>query len=282
MPEQQTKSLEAVIRMPGEVANCFAHLTSLVQEGKLRVESDQAILETTHVDPANVGMGQIKLSLDPDLGVEAVDLPGRDMVTGISLEWLRGRIKWARKAPSGGDPVELRLQDYEGTEGTPKNQITIEREVIRQSTQAAIDPDSIRKEPDPPGLDLPCQTDRIEAKTFVRAIEAIKDGGGSHVRISGDARGDKLAGDLVLTSELDTGDEEVRIPECLPQGDWDQDVSSLFSTDYLTDIAGGIKRASPDKVWLIYGEEFPVEIKVDAPEFGVEAKFLVAPRIQDA
>lgn len=284
MPEIETPQEavgEARIRMPGEVANCFAHLTKLVDEAKIRVDKETLTLETTHVEPANVAMAQLRMSLDTDLGVDEVTLPESDLVTGINLAWLRGRVKWARKAPSGGDPVTLILRDRDA-EVTAKNTIIVEREVTRESSRAALNPDSIRKEPDLP--DIPnmqvCHTDPIDGVTFYRAVQAIHQAGHDHCSMQGRAQDGKVTGDLVVTSEGDVEDEEVRIEGVLQQGEWDAEASSLYSTDYLWDIAQAIKKSRVGRCWLDYGAECPISIHYQSEQWGIEGQFMLAPRIR--
>lgn len=260
----------AYVAMPGQVANSLAHLTTLVDECKLHVDSGR--LHTTHVDPANVAMGDLSLQLDSDLGVYQADAQGGEFTAGIPLDWLRQRLLWARVGRGGletGDDVHL-LLDQE----TRKAHVQVERAVTRTSSRYTIDPDAIRQEPDIPNLDLPCQAEEVAHNQLYQAVQAVKQET-EHARVSGSADGS-----LIIEGEGDRGEEHVAIPEVVDTSTLEEGASSLFSIDYLWSIAKALKAAKPERITVNWGTEFPTKIRYHHSEWGIEGQFMLAPRIQ--
>lgn len=266
----------AYIAMPGQVANSLAHLTTLVEEGKIHIEErgGQMVLATAHVDPANVAMGDIKLRLDSDLGIYQSDTPAQ-FTTGLRFDWLRQRLLWARVGRGDletGDDVHL-LLDH----GQKKVHSQVERAVVRTSSRGTIDPDAIRQEPDIPDLTLECHAPDVSHTQLYEAVQAINEVA-DHVRVTGEERDG--TGDLILEGEGDITKEHVRLEGVADPTGPIANKSSLFSLDYLKDVARALHLAKMEKVSITWGAEFPVKVEFTHSEWGIEGTFMVAPRIQ--
>lgn len=141
-------------------------------------------------------------------------------------------------------------------------------------TLGLLDPDSIRGEPDLPGLDPPAEVtlDGAHIDRGVRAAEMVSD----HLRLAVDEDRKTFS----LEADGDTDDVAVELGQeevtALAPGPAD----SLYSLDYLT----AITRVMPSDatVTLELGEEFLAGIQFDVPETDQPVSYRIAPRIQHA
>jgi proliferating cell nuclear antigen len=139
-------------------------------------------------------------------------------------------------------------------------------------TLALIDPDTVRKEPDIPDLDLPA-TAAFEGSEFGRAVTAA-DLVADHIRI----RADDGAEEIVFEADGDTDDVEYALgADDLASADVPETVTSLFSLDYLNDMTRPM--GSDIVVRLQIGSEMPVKFAYQAAEY-VSVENMLAPRIQ--
>lgn len=228
-------------------------ISALVDECKWRL--GESGLSITAVDAANVGMCDLTLSkrafdqFDADEGVLGIPLERVEEVLGMA---------------DGDDLVAMEL-DAE----TRKLHIDIDG---LEYTLALIDPDSIRKEPDIPELDLP-GTYVFESSELDRAVRAA-DLCSDHVEIEGVADAE-----LVFAAQGDTDDVEVTLgTEDLLSGTLEQAAASLFSLDYLSDMAGPMP--SDAEVSLLLGDEMPVKLRYSLADGAVDVVNMLAPRIQ--
>lgn len=257
-----------LVSMPGVLANTVADLLTLVDEAKIRVSEEEMELSSVYVDPANVSMHEFTLSLDTDLGVTEVQTEG-DVLEGVRLDWLRKRLRWTRKPEHYEDSIDL-LLDSE----MRKIKTLAEKDVIRESSNGTIDPDAIRQEPDIPSLDLPNQAVIQDLEQFYQGVQAIQSAGLEHCKLSGTE-----SGDIILYSQGDTEDERIVIPDVAGHMDMgDPGASSLFSMDYLWDMAKALR--GMERLTVTWGQEFPVKLHYQDSELGVEGQFMLAPRIQ--
>jgi proliferating cell nuclear antigen len=176
---------------------------------------------------------------------------------GINLERLEDVVGMA----NAGDLVHLDLNDE-----TRKLDIRIGG---LDYTLALIDPDSIRQEPDIPELDLPATT-RLPAGEIDRGVTAA-DLCSDHITLGADAEA------FTMSAAGDTDDVEVTVAseEC-ERHETDEAVSSLFSLDYLEDMAGALA----GDVTVRLGDEFPVKLHWELAEGAGEVTYMLAPRIQ--
>jgi len=229
-------------------------VATLVDECKLRLTDDG--LSIRAVDPANVAMADVSL---PERAFESYEADGG--VIGINLDRIQDVLSMGDK----GDLVHLELN-----EETRKLHIQIGE---LSYTLALIDPDSIRKEPDIPDLDLPAEV-AFEGSELARGVTAT-DLVGDHVSLSADP--DEQT--FVVSAEGDTDDVDLVLGnEELVTGDVDESAESLFSLDYLKDMARPI--GSDVIVSFKLGTEMPVKFRYTNGQASVQ--HLLAPRIQSS
>jgi proliferating cell nuclear antigen len=225
----------------------------LVDECKVHLDEDG--IEIRAVDPANVGMVDLRLSAE---AFESYEADGG--VIGVNLS----RLEDIAGMADSGQLVELELD-----EETRKLHIQIDG---LEYTLALIDPDSIRQEPDIPDLDLSAEV-VIEGKDINRAVKA-SDMVSDHIALGVDA-GDEL---FYVDAEGDTDDVHLELTTeqliDLQAGD----ARSLFSLDYLKDMNKAIPGDA--EVTLEIGEEFPLKINFPIAEGQGSVLFVLAPRIQ--
>jgi proliferating cell nuclear antigen len=229
-------------------------VATIVDECKLRLNEDG--LSIRAVDPANVGMADVDL---PERAFETYEADGG--VIGVNLDRLQDVLSMG----SSGDLAELRLD-----EETRKLNIEIGELAY---TLALIDPDTVRKEPDIPDLDLPADV-AFEGSELGRAVSAA---GlvGDHVSLAADPD----AHEFVVAAEGDTDDVEVVLgDEELVDADVPEAAESLFSLDYLEDMTRPI--GSDVIVSFRLGSEMPVKFRYTNGEARVQ--HLLAPRIDSS
>ena len=225
----------------------------LVDECKIHLNEDGLAIRA--VDPANVGM------VDMELAAEAFESYEADGgLIGVNLS----RLEDIAKMANAGQLIQLELDEE-------TRKLHIDTDGL-EYTLALIDPDSIRKEPDLPDLDLPARVvlEGAHIDRAVRAADMVSD----HIALGVDpdesvfyvdAQGDTddvhfelAAGDLI---DLDAGQAR-----------------SLFSLDYLKDMNRAIPKDG--EVTMLLGEEFPVEMAFEIAEGRGHVTYLLAPRIQ--
>jgi proliferating cell nuclear antigen len=229
----------------------------LVEECKVRLNDDGLAIRA--VDPANVGM--VDLVLDA-AAFESYEADGG--VIGVNLK----RLEEIAKMANADDLVHLELN-----EETRKLHIQIDTADSRLSyTLALIDPDSIRKEPDIPDLDLPASI-VLEGQQLDRGIKAA-DMVSDHISL----RVDEDDETFHIEAEGDTDDVDLTLTRAdlisLSAGP----ASSLFSLDYLKDMNKAIPKDAEVTVEL--GEEFPVKLHYQIAEGQGQITYMLAPRIQ--
>lgn len=251
--------------------------SKLVDECKIRINEDG--LSIRAVDPANVGLVEIEA---PANAFEDYQLEGDDeLVVGVNLSKLRSVLSDARMRAHDPDVVRIRL-------GTSVISAEIEREyvdttVVRTDEFLAIDSDSIRGEPDLPDLDLPWSATmdtRALSETVAHLgklynhIRLFASGDGLELSAMGERDGDDNlteAANAVIEAEMDN------------PGDDEESVTSIYSSDYLTDVVAGVKASKADTVSVDLGDEFPAVFefeRVDEDELIYSGEYAVAPRIE--
>lgn len=259
----------------------------LVDECKFRFEDDEASI--TAVDPANVGMVDLHI---PAEAFDAYEVPSSHVV-GLNLDRLDTTTGYARKGGNSsddpGDPVTLEQvgrRIYVRVE--PEDRMT------RTGSFMSIDPDSIRQEPEVPSLNLPWEGE-VDASQFRDALNEIKKRF-DHVRLSpaveesGDATLGEDDGGYLSMYAMEKGEkngdryvreeDEFRTQEKVLSGSGDPDDASLYSMDYLADMADALVKAGFETVNLRLGDEFPLKMEFHESRWGISGEFMLAPRIQ--
>ena len=225
----------------------------LVDECKINLNEDGLAIRA--VDPANVGM--VDLTLDVE-AFESYETDGG--VIGVNLARLEDFVGMA----DTDQLVQLELD-----EETRKLHVRIDG---LEGTLALIDPESIRKEPDIPDLDLPA-TIVVEGRDIDRAVKAA-DMVSDHIALGVDPDEEVF----YVDAEGDTDDVHLELTRedliDLVAGE----ARSLFSLDYLKDMNKAIPKDAEVEVEL--GQEFPVKLHFDIAEGQGEVTYMLAPRIQ--
>jgi proliferating cell nuclear antigen len=255
-----------------------ALLNPLADEYKVRFSRADGI-RVAAVDPANVGMVEFEV---PPSAFESYDVDYDEVVAGLNLSDLSAIASYARKGrgDDDGDPITWVYDDE-----TRRFYVQVERDrLTRESSFAAIDPNAIRQEPNLPGLSLPWETD-LDSGTLrdvTRAASASCD----HLQIAAEGLSSGVSGDetagVLFYGETDVREEVFR-PDSTATwvGDGNaEEVASLYSMDYLRDMAKDLHRTKPDSVKVEFGDEFPVKIRFSESDYGISGTFMLAPRIQ--
>lgn len=286
----QTKGEQAAVSIETG-GDLFRSLTGLldplVDECKVRFDADdeeKPALHVTAVDSANVGMVSVKV---PSVAFETYEVP-EDVVLGLDLDELTSITDYARKGGNSkdnpGDPVTLELVGER-----LYVRVLPEDKFDRTGSFFQIDPDSIRKEPDLPDLSLPWEG-KADASAFRDAVKGIESrfdfcglsttpGTGGNGSL-GDTETAYLS---VYAAETDEGtvrrEDEFRSDERIMSGG-DDPVTSLFSLDYLKDMAEAVVSAGFKRVGVELGDEFPIRIKFGGAKWGINGTYMLAPRIE--
>jgi proliferating cell nuclear antigen len=227
-------------------------VSTLVDEAKFRLTADGITVRA--VDPANVAMVAFDLNAKAFESFEATDGEiGIDLVRLMDIMGMTSR----------DDKIELRLN-----EETRKLEI---RTGGLTYTLSLLDPSSIRKEPKVPNLELPAKIvlTGSELKRAVKAAEKVSDhmalgvvDKNFYIEAEGDL--DKVRLDMPGTSLISlTATENVR---------------SLFSIDYLNDIAKSLGKA--EQVSIDLGSNYPAKFNFNIASGNGSVTYLLAPRIE--
>jgi proliferating cell nuclear antigen len=227
-------------------------VSTLVDEAKFRITNDG--ISARAVDPANVAMVAFDISAKAFESYQAtegeigVDLNRLDDILGMT---------------SKEDKVELNLN-----EETRKLEI---RSGSLAYTLSLLDPSSIRKEPKVPNLELPAKIalNGSELKRAVKAAEKVSDHMALGVK-------DKT---FYVEAEGDLDKVRLDLPESsLISIQSTGNVRSLFSLDYLNDLAKSLGKA--EQVSIDLGTDYPVKFTFNIAGGNGSVTYLLAPRIE--
>ncbi|SNZ12121.1 proliferating cell antigen [Natronoarchaeum philippinense] len=251
-------------------------LSPVAEEFRVRLDGDG--LHTRAVDPANVGLIDFTAHAQ---GFEQFDVT-EPTTFGLSLSAFKNAVSWARKRGGDGDPVAIDIYD-----DPARMRVRVTRpdqEITRVTEWFGVDPEKIREEPNMPDLSLPGRADP-GVKAFNQAVKAI-DSNHEEAYVTRDGStfvlGSQDGGDTTPDDDEDDPQDAVMFTNCA----WDETgdgepCSTLFSLDYLTDIAASIKRGKSDRLLVKWGDEFPAKFEVEHDDWGFEATYMLAPRIQN-
>lgn len=227
-------------------------VSTLVDEAKFKITKDG--ISARAVDPANVAMVAF------DLGAKAFEsYSATDGEIGVDLTRLNDILGMT----SRDDKVELNLN-----EETRKMEI---RTGGLAYTLSLLDPSSIRKEPKVPNLELPAKIvlNGAELRRAVKAAEKVSD----HMALG---VADKT---FYVEAEGDLDKVRLDIPESsLISIQSSGNVRSLFSLDYLNDLAKSLGKA--EKVTIDLGTDYPVKFNFNIAGGNGSVTYLLAPRIE--
>lgn len=239
--------------MGGDIKEFVGTLRAIVDEAKFNVGPDG--IQVRAVDPANVAMDDGVLSVG---AFESYD--ASEGVLGLNLERLEEVLKLAKK----DDLVELSFD-------TNTFKLAIHIDGV-EFTMACIDPDSIRKEPEIPDMDLPISLTLAEAQISrgVKAADMVSD----HIRF----RCDETAETVYIEAEGDTDDVRLELSSDDLEALTVADGQALFSLDYVNDISRKFPKGA--EITLTFGTDFPMMIEYEFADGECDVLALLAPRIQ--
>jgi proliferating cell nuclear antigen len=231
--------------------DAIASLAVIVDEVRFRITPEGISVKA--VDPANVAMVTF------ELGSSAFDEYSADECEiGIDLNKITDLLGIMDK----GDTVQIELEE--------ENHKLLICVGGLSYTLSLLDPSTIRAEPRVPQLELPAKVvmNGSDLRHAVKAAEKIS----KHMLmgVSGDIFYMEAKGDTDQV-RLEMGRDQLID---LKSGE----TSSLFSLDYLTDIAKTTNKVN--EVSLSLGKDFPVIIDFEIANGAGRISYLLAPRIE--
>ncbi|MGI0132435.1 MAG: DNA polymerase sliding clamp [Thermoplasmata archaeon] len=227
-------------------------ISTLVSEVKLGISKDG--IEVKAVDPSHVAMLVLKINKSA-----FEEFTGEPTEIGVDVE----KFKEVLRLSKPGDVIDLQ---YDGG----KNRLVIHVGKVTRH-MSVVDPAGITdpKVPNvnPPGLVV---VKMDELRQGIRGSESISD----HVTLSLDLEG------FTMHSEGETDRVDMHLPkEGLSKLEVKEAVKSMYPLDFFSSMVKSI--TTSDEVTLHVGNEYPLKI-----EFGVaagkgEARFLLAPRVEE-
>lgn len=227
-------------------------VSTIVDEAKFHITKEG--MSARAVDPANVAMVSFDLKAGAFESFNATD--GE---IGVDLTRLNDILGMTSK----DDKIELNLN-----EETRKLEI---RTGGLAYTLSLLDPTSIRKEPKVPNLELPAKIvlNGSELKRAVKAAEKVSD----HMALG------VVDKTFYIEAEGDLDKVRLDIPESsLISIQSTGNVRSLFSLDYLNDLAKSLGKA--EKVSIDLGTDYPVKFTFNIAGGNGIVTYLLAPRIE--
>ncbi|NLX49874.1 MAG: DNA polymerase sliding clamp [Methanospirillum sp.] len=228
-------------------------VAALVSECRLHI--DGGGMRTRAVDTANVAM--VSLELAPD-AFEVFEASERALGIDVTkLKNIVGTVNRGEKlmlsVPEGGQRLNLAFQSY-------------------QYSLTLLDPNTIRKDPNAPALELPGRV-VLEGARLTNAIKAAS------VVSDKIALGiDPEARAFFMEAEGDTDNIRFALGSDEVESLSDVRARSLFSLDYLKDMAKAMSRASTVEIGI--GIDHPVRFTFEIANGKGRVVYLLAPRIE--
>jgi proliferating cell nuclear antigen len=247
-PQQFTAAIKG-----GAIKEFVSTLRAIVDEAKIRVGPDG--VHTRAVDPANVAMYDVSLAAGAFESYDATE-----GVLGVNLERFEEVLKLAKK----NDLVQLSFN-------TTSFKLVIHIDGV-EFTMALIDPDSIRKEPEIPEMDLPISLTLEEAQISrgVKAADMVSD----HIRF----RCDEAETTVYIEAEGDTDNVSLELADDDLVALTAADGNALYSLDYVNDISKQFPKGT--EITLTFGGDFPMMFEYQFSDGECDVLAMLAPRIQ--
>ena len=247
-PQQFTAAIKG-----GAIKEFVSTLRAIVDEAKIRVGPDG--IHTRAVDPANVAMYDVTLAAGAFESYDATE-----GVLGVNLERFEEVLKLAKK----NDLVQLSFN-------TTSFKLVIHIGGI-EFTMALIDPDSIRKEPEIPEMDLPISLtlEETQISRGVKAADMVSD----HIRF----RCDESETTVYIEAEGDTDNVSLELADDDLVALTAADGNALYSLDYVNDISKQFPKGT--EITLTFGGDFPMMFEYEFSDGECDVLAMLAPRIQ--
>jgi len=223
--------------------------------GECRLHIDEKGIKTRAVDTSNVAMVSLELDADAFQSYSATELD-----IGLDIAKMKNILGMVGKS----DPIDLEL-DAEG------KKLTISFRSYRYSI-SLLDTKTIRKDPNPPNLNLPA----VVTITGDALNNAIKAAGVVSDKIALMVDPERSVFAMVAEGDsdnirLELGQDEVTFVELA-------EARSLFSLDYLKDMGKVMGRANFVDIRL--GIDHPVQFAFTIASDKGRVGYLLAPRIE--
>jgi DNA polymerase III sliding clamp (beta) subunit (PCNA family) len=246
----------------GTMKPFFSVLGRVDDAAKLHFSEDGISVSVT--DPARVWAAEVTLSAD---AFDQYELH-REAVVGVAIENAHSLIRRARKRH--GDTLSLSVSEREMSATVSRGYD--DHNVVSQGTVKLPDPKSIREPTDIPDTEYSVDM-RIEADALTDALSYTASAA-DHIEMA--TKGvNQHTNALYIGGETDSRDESVAIDGV----DTDERVSSLYSSDYISDVVNAITDASADSVQLRFAEEYPAEYTIKNPDRAMNVRLFIAPRV---
>lgn len=242
-----------VIIKGNKIKEITSALTALVDEAKFKITPDEISVKA--VDPANVAMVSATLTKKAFESFEATD-----GILGINLNKLSSFLDMA----GNEDDVTLEL-----IENMHKLNIDIHG---LSFTMALHDPETMKKEPKIPSLDLPIELS-ISGTDFKYGLKAA-DKIGEYVRFGVDADASKF----YISSDGDTDDVIYEIPVERLQIKKASEAKSLFAKEYLIAIQKLTDKTG--EITIVMGTDYPIKLSFPISEGNGTVEYMIAPRVE--
>jgi len=226
-------------------------LTALVKEAKFNIMP--AGISVKAVDPANVAMVCVDISDDAFTSFDATE-----GVLGIDLVKLDSILGIAEK----DDNIELELDEN-------AHKLIIRMRGLSYN-MLLLDPESIKKEPKVPELELPAQVviKGEDLKRGVKAAEKVSDYMYLSVKDS----------TFYMQAEGDTDSVVVDVPSDELIDISPAEAKSLFALEYISDI--GKVAGKANEVTINLGTDYPMKMTLKIAEGHGEVTYMLAPRVE--
>lgn len=236
------------------IEEAITALNAMVDESRFTLSPDRITVRA--VDPANVAM--VSMNLEK---AAFEDYTATDGVLGIDLI----KFKSFMEMSEGDDIVELNLD-----EEAHKLKILVRGLTY---TMNLLDPESMRKEPKLPALNLPVEisVSGTDFKYGMKAADKISD----YVSFGVDENGTKF----YLSASGDTDDVIYEVPAERLKIVKASEAKSMFAIEYLIKIQKLAEKTSD--LTIILGKDYPVKIGFPISEGNGLIEYMIAPRVEN-
>ena len=255
---------------PNMLDRVLRHIPKAIDEAKVVISDDGWYCRV--VDSANVCMHEFWIDKSD---FDAYDLSSAGVI-GININDLNSAYKNTSKTSL----VEIKI----GTDGDRQYTVDDGTPIV----QSLINPDSVRRHPDIPDLELPNEISLPgdELRALFKRLTSF--GSGEHVLISADeeaqettfsveSHSDTLHKTYATAQDLQnpTAENQAAFNLKIPESG-DTLLSGQYIKDYLTRIR---KKDLNDSYTIISGHEFPINLRTEFSDKSF-SMFMLAPRIQ--
>ncbi|MDO8841535.1 MAG: DNA polymerase sliding clamp [Methanocalculus sp.] len=223
--------------------------------GECRLHINESGISTRAVDTSNVAMVSLELDADAFQSYSATE-----MEIGLDIAKMKNILGMVGKS----DPIDLEL-DPEG------RKLQISFRSYRYSI-SLLDTKTIRKDPNPPSLNLPAVV-KITGDALNNAIKAA-----AVVSDKIALKVDPERSIFIMIAEGDTDNIKLELGKDDLEFVESAEARSLFSLDYLKDMGKVIGRA--DTVEIRLGIDHPVQFIFTIAQEKGRVTYLLAPRIE--